>query len=85
MICRAGSLMSSGNAEDSGHTYDIPVAELRDGRTASIAINSPYRLEVETRMAIGLPETAAIKRKRDEEQCLHIVGAKYTADAETGH
>ena len=77
MICRAGSLMSSGNAEDSGHTYDIPVAELRDGRTASIA--------VETRMAIGLPETAAIKRKRDEEQCLHIVGAKYTADAETGH
>lgn len=63
-------LMSSGNAEGSGQTYDILVAELLDGRTASIAIDSAYRLEVEIRKAIGLPETEAIKRKRGEEQRL---------------
>lgn len=44
------------SADDSGHTYNILVAELRDGRLASIAIDSPLSIEIELRQAIELIE-----------------------------
>jgi hypothetical protein len=46
-------VISVGSADDPGHTYDILVAELRDGRLASIAIDSPFSIETKLNQAIG--------------------------------
>ena len=53
---------SPGGADDPGHTYDILVAELQDGRVASIAIDSPLSIEIEVQKTAGLKPSASSRR-----------------------
>ncbi len=52
---------SPGDNDDPGHTYQVLVAELRDGRFVSIAIDSPPSIEIELKQAMG--QTEVVKRE----------------------
>lgn len=47
------TVCSSGDNHEPGRDYDVLVGKLKDGRLASIAINSPYSIEKELKIALG--------------------------------